>query len=318
MGDSRGGIGEAAGNFIRGVLMGAADAIPGVSGGTIALIVGIYERLVTALSRFGVRFLRLLFKKQWGEAAREIDLGFLLVLFAGIVTGAGASLSLVHYLLEEHRSMTFAAFFGLILGSSILVAAMIRRRSPVAMLFLVLGIAGAFWLCGGVASTGSLLPVSAEFQESRLYVLLCGMIAICAMILPGISGSYILLLLGQYERITGSIKEILKLGGTWEDLIVVAIFGFGCAVGLMVFTKILRWFLARAHDVTLATLCGFMIGSLRLLWPFKAGSGEKFPPNVLPSGVGEVWAPLIAAVIGLIFVLGLHHLAKGTPSSESE
>lgn len=309
MGEERGGVADGAANMIRGVLMGAADAIPGVSGGTIALIVGIYERLINAISGFDLGFVRLVFSGKFAEAARRIDFGFLLVLGTGILVGAGVSLTFVHYLLEEHFSLTLAGFFGLILGSSIIVAGMIRRRSPISLIALVAGIIFAFLVCGG-NTAGSVLPFSPEFQESKGYVVICGMIAICAMILPGISGSYILYLLGQYFRITGAIKELIKLRGTWDDFTLAALFGIGCVIGLITFTKLLRWLLAHAHDATLAGLCGFMIGSLRLLWPFKESPAEGFAPNVLPASVGETWLPLGIAICGFVFVLGLHRIAS--------
>ncbi len=249
----------------RGFLMGGADIIPGVSGGTVALILGIYDRLVTAISRFDLALLGHLKARDWKAAAAHVDFRFLGALGCGIALGIVGLAGLMNYLLLHHTFYTFAAFFGMIFASSFLVGAMVERWSPSAVTLLVVGAVAAYVLVG--------LPLLQSPPEGNTYVFFCGTVGICAMILPGISGSFILLLLGKYSDITGLIKSIpSKLAQGQlpvEELTTVLVFCAGCGVGLIAFSKILRWLLTRHHQPTMALLCGFMIGSLRKIWPFK-------------------------------------------------
>lgn len=251
-------------NALRGFLMGAADIVPGVSGGTVALILGIYARLVAAISQFDTALLKLLVHRQWKEAAARIDLRFLIMLGSGILAGVVSLAGLMHYLLENHLGLTYAGFFGLILGSSLLVGRLCRPSSKQqAIACIALGL---------VAAVGAFLLVSLPRMESPPglgYTFLCGAIAICAMILPGVSGSYLLVLLGKYHEITGLIKAIPKGEVTAGELTTVAVFALGCLLGLLAFSKLLRWLLARHEMLTMAVLCGFMIGSLYKIWPFQ-------------------------------------------------
>ncbi|MCA9235438.1 MAG: DUF368 domain-containing protein [Planctomycetales bacterium] len=250
--------------LVRGFLMGSADIVPGVSGGTVALIVGIYERLVTAISRFDGELLRLVAAREVRAAANRIDLRFLAFLGLGIAAGIGSLATAMEYLLTEQRPYTLAVFFGLILASSILVARMVAAQQDGTQgIRLLLGVAAAafaYWLVGHDKLGG---------MDSLPYYFACGMLAICAMILPGISGAYILWMLGAYETVTGIIKRAVHLEFTARDATILVVFAAGCAVGLIGFAKVLQWLLARAHAATLAVLCGFMIGSLRKVWPFQ-------------------------------------------------
>lgn len=285
---------------VRGFLMGSADIVPGVSGGTIALILGIYTRLVTAISRFDTKFVRLVATRQWREAAEHIDLRFLVALVLGILSGAVCLASLVLYLLSDQRSYTLAVFFGLILASSMVVARMVRPRNSAQVwgsCALALGAAlFAFWLVG-LQKIG--------FQENLGYFFVCGAVAICAMILPGISGAHILLLLGAYETIAGIIHNVPRLLVTANDLLTLVVFAAGCAVGLVCFSKLLRWLLDRAHMATMAVLGGFMVGSLRLMWPFQKDLTpeiEKLRLKQFESCVPQQWDTQVTAclVLGLI------------------
>ena len=252
---------------VRGLLMGGADIIPGVSGGTVALILGIYERLVAAISHFDLELLRLLSRRQWRAAAAHVDLRFLIALGCGVLTGIVSLASLMNRLLtdDETRPLTLAAFFGLILASAVLVAKMIRVKRntdvPLLVILTVIGAIFAYWLTGQT-------PAAAD-EPSLLYVFLCGTVAICSMILPGISGAFILLILGMYEHITGILRKIKNLDAGGDELLTVAVFSVGCAVGLITFSKFLRRLLVRHEPQTMAVLCGFMLGSLRKIWPFK-------------------------------------------------
>ena len=250
--------------LVRGFLMGSADIIPGVSGGTVALVLGIYERLVTAISHVDGHLCDLLLKRKWRAAGEYFDLRFLMTLGLGILFGIGSLAGVMRYLLLEQRSYTLAVFFGLIVGSSVIVAKMVQPRGAgqwigCAGLAMVVAVF-AYWLVG-LEQIG--------FHDSLIYFFLCGMVAICAMILPGISGAYILWLLGAYIAVTEIIHNVLKFHATPREFISLTVFATGCAVGLISFSKLLKWLLARGHQPVMAILGGFMIGSLRLMWPFQ-------------------------------------------------
>lgn len=245
----------------RGVLMGGADVIPGVSGGTVALILGIYERLVSAVSHIDAHLLMLVTQRQFGAAAKHVDLRFLIPLGSGIMVGVIALGSIMHTLLEDYRQFTMAAFFGMIGASCYLVAKLVGRWSVLEMLLLPGGVLFALWLVSQ--------PALAQPPDALWYVFMCGAVAICAMILPGISGSFILLILGKYHEITGVIKEVIKLKLSVDSIVLVATFASGCLLGLISFAKLLKWLLARHASQTMSVLCGFMIGSLYKIWPFQ-------------------------------------------------
>jgi putative membrane protein len=295
-------------HLLRGMLMGAADVVPGVSGGTVALVVGIYDRLVAALSHFDLQLLAHVRKRQWRAAAGHIDLRFLIALGLGIVGGAMLCAGLVNSLLtsESTRSATLAAFFGMIVASCVVVIRMISAKSAeqwlVAAMLGIGGIVVAYILT-------SLPPAHAELTP--WYVFFSGAIAICAMILPGISGAYILLILGVYEAITGIIERLPKGEAGLEEFGTVCIFAAGCAVGLLLFSKVLRWLLARHEMPTMAVLAGFMIGALHRIWPFQRDLTPELPEwkekkfeSYLPDTFSrEVMIALVVGVIAFALVL---------------
>lgn len=298
-----------------GVLMGAADIVPGVSGGTVALVLGVYQRLVTAISRFDRAMVGMVAQRRVRDAAAYIDLRFLGALAAGIVLGAGSLAHLMHYLLEHHRTHILAVFFGLILASSYLVGRIVPSWKATEIAMLLAGFAGAFWLMGRMPTTAPL---------SYAYLFLSATVAICAMILPGISGAFVLLILGMYYHVTGVIKEVVSGQVTLEHVLFLAVFGSGCAVGLITFSKALKWLLQYFPSVTIAALCGFMLGSLRRIWPFKvplpAAPGTSWRDrqfeNVWPSlGDAGAYMPLVLMLAALVLVLVLHHFsARRRPS----
>ena len=268
-------------NFLRGMLMGGADVIPGVSGGTVALVVGIYERLVTAISHCDLRLLTLLRQRNWKSAAAHIDLRFLLALGVGILLGIVTLGSLMNELLTTTatRSVTLAAFLGAILSSCVIVFRMVRWESKVECgSYLLLALVGL--VCAYVLTT---IPTQTVGPPSYGYIFFCGMIAICAMILPGISGAFILLILGVYVHLTDYIKEFIKeflrlrFEFSSDMLITVIVFAAGCAIGLLSFSKILRWLLAHYQSPTMAVMCGLMLGSLNKIWPFQ----KDLTPGIL-------------------------------------
>lgn len=305
----------------RGFLMGSADIIPGVSGGTIALIVGIYTRLVTAISHFDAPLVGLLVRRKWREAAQHIDLRFLVALAVGILSGIVCLASLMLYLLIEQRSYTLAVFFGLILASSLIVARMVRPRTS-AQLWGSCGLAlaaalFAYWLVG-LQQFG--------LHDNLAYFFLCGAVAICAMILPGISGAYILWLLGAYETVAGIIHNLAHLEISARELITLVVFATGCGVGLIVFSKLLRWLLASAHMATMAVLGGFMIGSLRLMWPFQTDLTpqveklklKQFEPYMPQQWNVEVTKCLALAVVAMVVILMLERWGSSTLTAEEQ
>ncbi len=248
------------GNWLRGVCMGAADIVPGVSGGTIALILGHYERLVTAISHVDRNLLRLLGQRRMRSAMEYVDFRFLLGLGSGIASGILALAALMHYLLENHQSSTYAVFTGLILGSSYLVAKRLRPWTWSGCAWAVLGACLAWQICVLQPMQGNLTPLTAFLGAT---------VAICAMILPGISGAFVLLLLGLYHPVTTLIKGLPRGEITAQGLLVIACFGTGCVVGLLLFSRVLKWLLAHKHNSTLSFLCGLMLGSLYKIWPFQ-------------------------------------------------
>jgi putative membrane protein len=277
--------------------MGSADIVPGVSGGTIALILGIYPRLVTAISRFDAHLLGLLARREWRAAAVHVDLRFLVTLALGILTGIVALASLMLYLLTHQRQYTLAVFFGLIMASSLIVARMVQPRTRAqlggtCLLALAAGVF-AFWLVG-LEQVG--------LRDHLGYYFLCGMVAICAMILPGISGAYILWLMGAYETVAGIIHNLAHWEITARELLTLVVFASGCAIGLISFSKLLRWLLAQAYMATLAVLGGFMVGSLRLMWPFQTDLTpqiEKLNSKQYQSFVPEQWDSGVTACVAL-------------------
>lgn len=308
----------AAQNVLRGFLMGGADIIPGVSGGTVALILGIYERLVTAISRIDGHLFGLIAKRQWADAIEYLDVKFLATLFLGIGIGVVSLAGVMHHLLLHHHMLTLAAFFGLIAASSWLVARIVSTWNPATLVGLIGGALFAFWLVS--------LPMLQQPPSGLPYIFFCGVVAICAMILPGISGAFILLLLGKYAEITGLIKGALHGEINGEVIAIAGTFAVGCAVGLIGFSKLLRMLLVKFEAVTMATLAGFMIGSLRKLWPFQRDLTPEVEElkhklyEVRPldsiSLTSELLPVLLVATGAAAAVLLLDYIAQGRGKAE--
>lgn len=229
-----------------------ADVVPGVSGGTMAFILGIYDRLIGALSGVDKTSLTMLCKRDVKGIWHHFDLGFLLVLGAGIVTSIILFAQVITYWLSAYPTYLWSFFFGLILASSVLLLKQIHVVNRQVVVFFVLG------ACLGVLAS-VLVPM--QFDVTYGMVFFSGMIAICAMILPGISGSFLLLLMGMYETIITSIKSM--------QLDVIIIFVVGAFLGLMSFSKLLKWLLTGYKSITLASLTGVMLGALIKVWPWK-------------------------------------------------
>lgn len=245
--------------------MGAADIVPGVSGGTVALILGHYQRLITAISHIDSTFIKLLRQRRLLDAVQHADLRFLVGIAIGMASGIVALASLMHVLLQDYRTYTYAVFTGLILASSFLVGRSLDYRRLSTSLWLLAGAVFAWQLCMQTAFSADLTPLRA---------FLCAAVAICAMILPGISGAFVLLLLGAYEPITDLIKGLPKGEISLDGTTIIAAFIAGCLVGLLAFSRILRWLLANKHQQTMGFLVGLMLGSLYKLWPFQSVTPE--------------------------------------------
>lgn len=246
---------------LKGFLMGSADIVPGVSGGTMALIVGIYERLLDAIRSVNGKFLKSFFTLKWKEAFAEVHLLFLVVLFTGIFAALAFFTKVVplQIYMFSHPEIVFGLFFGLILGSIYILVKTLGRFRKQEMGTLLLGALFGFWIV-------SLVP--ADTPEHPAFVFLSGSIAICAMILPGISGSYLLLIMRKYDYL---LSQIGLIGGveTKEGIIGLIPFLLGAIVGLALFSRFLSWLLKKYHSQTIALLIGFLIGSLYVIWPFQ-------------------------------------------------
>ncbi|MAW07488.1 MAG: DUF368 domain-containing protein [Halobacteriovoraceae bacterium] len=242
--------------YLKGMLMGIADLIPGVSGGTIAFITGIYNDLLGAISQINASFIKELFSKNYKAALEKSSARFLIILVSGIGTSIFLFARLMHYLMENHAIPTWALFFGLILASIFSLGRNIKNILGVNLLWIFIGAGFAY-------AVVSLVPVSTP--ESYYFIFLCGFIAIMAMILPGLSGSFLLLILGKYQFITGAIKSPFSD----NNLMIMLIFSVGALCGLLLFSRILKYFLNNFHEPTMAFLVGVLIGSLKKVWPWK-------------------------------------------------
>ena len=241
------------GIYLRGIAMGAADLVPGVSGGTIALITGIYARLITAIASVGPSTITLLLRGRLAEAWKSVDGQFLLILGAGIATAVIGLATLLDWLLQHYPLPLWAAFSGLVLASAVsLVRDHYRLWSPREWSLFVIGISVAIFVG---------LTQAVQMPVTPWGIFLAGSIAICAMMLPGISGSFLLLLMGMYQVVISAVVNL--------ELVTLALFALGCGIGILLFSRILQRLLHIAEQPTMATLFGFLLGSLNILWPWQ-------------------------------------------------
>lgn len=237
---------------LKGVAMGAADVVPGVSGGTIAFISGIYEELIGSINKVNLETLKILKNKGLPAAWKSVNGNFLLSLLIGIAISVISLAKIIRHLLETQPVLIWSFFFGLVLASILYVAKQITKWNLVGIIMLILGAFTAYYIT-------TLTPQTTEI--SYPFVFLSGALAICAMILPGISGSYILLLLGVYKPVLDAIHE--------KDIKLLTTLILGAIVGLLSFSRLLKWLFDHYQNITLATLTGFIIGSLNKIWPWK-------------------------------------------------
>ncbi len=245
---------------IKGACMGAADVIPGVSGGTIAFIMGIYDEFVGSLASINMEALKLLFSGKLKEFWKHINGSFLLSLAIGIGCSIILLAGLMQYLLAHQPIQTWAFFFGLIVASSLFIIRGIQGWGVREILFMILGIVLGVVIC-------TLTPT--QTPDSLWFIFLSGALAICAMVLPGISGSFILLILGKYEFIMGAISDLVSGVNFGSNFLILSVFGTGVIIGILAFSKFLHWLLARWQKETMIVLAGFIIGSLVKVWPWS-------------------------------------------------
>lgn len=237
---------------LKGCAMGMADVVPGVSGGTIAFISGIYEELLGSIKSIDLEAIKLLFTGKFRALWEKINGKFLFSLIAGIGVAILTMARLMTYMLENHPIITWSFFFGLIIASALMVAREVNSWSALPVVTMIVGIVLSYWIT---------VVSPATTPNDWWFVMLSGAIAICAMILPGISGAFILLLLGKYMFIMEAVTQ-LNIG-------VLVVFAIGAVVGIVSFSHVLSWLLAKWHDATVTMLMGFMIGSLNKVWPWK-------------------------------------------------
>jgi putative membrane protein len=289
--------------------MGAADTVPGVSGGTVAFITGIYEELVASINKIDVDAFRLLFKLNIAEFWNKINGSFLLALLSGVFVSLLSLARLMTYLLDTQPIILWSFFFGLILVSSPLILRNITKWSIGSALTFIIGIIVAYFIT---------IVSPAETPSGYLFIFFCGAIAICAMILPGISGAFILLLLGKYEFMINSLINF--------NIPVIIVFMFGCVLGLLGFSRFLNWILTHYRFPTLALLAGFMIGSLNKVWPWKEvisfrlnHNGDQVPAfdkSILPWDYftitghdPQVFKTILCAAFGVFLVVAIEKVA---------
>lgn len=251
---------------LRGIGMGAADVVPGVSGGTIAFITGIYEELLETIAGLNFGLIRTWKKDGFKAMWKKGNFSFLAALFLGIIISIASLAVLIEFLLVHYKIQLWSFFFGLILASIWLVGKTVTKWNVRTISGIIFGTISAYLIT-------TIAPV--EDSTNLFYIFICGSIAICAMILPGISGSFILLLLGAYTSVLGAVSNLigaLKLSN-WDVVfsngLLLTVFALGCLVGLLSFSKLLNWLFKKAHQVTIAILTGFLIGSLNKIWPWK-------------------------------------------------
>jgi putative membrane protein len=312
-----------AGIFVRGIAMGAADIVPGVSGGTMAFIFGIYEELINSIKTIGQRnFIDAVLHLRLRQAFSLINWTFLIPLGLGVLTAIFALSGLLEYFLTHQPVFLWSFFFGLIIASVIVIAGRIKRWSW--------GLVGAVLL--GIVSTYLLVSlVPAQTPETWWFYLLTGALASAAMILPGISGAYILVMLGKYQTVLGAVNQ--------RDFLTLGLIAVGAAIGLVTFAQILSWLFKRYHDYTVAVLIGLLLGSLRKVWPWKVDvswltdetgqyvleHGERIsieqinvlPDLSTPAGVMQVLVSLALAGLGIVAVLLIERVAGRSGSGET-
>lgn len=285
---------------LKGMAMGAADVVPGVSGGTIAFIVGIYDELINSIKSINGESLKLFFTGKWIAFCKQINAAFLFSIILGIGISIFSLAKVITWLLTDHPVLVWAFFFGLVLASTWFVSKDIKEWNWKTILAFIVGAAVAYYIT---------VATPAETPTNLLFIFLCGAIAICAMILPGISGSFILVLLGKYFFIMEAVKTF--------NIKIILVFAAGALIGITTFSRLLSFALKHFRNITLSVLTGFMLGSLNKVWPWKetvqtyVDSHGVVKPlveiNILPNVY--VWEAAVLMVVGFLLVYLLEKLS---------
>ncbi|RED47959.1 DUF368 domain-containing protein [Seonamhaeicola aphaedonensis] len=294
---------------LKGLAMGAADVVPGVSGGTIAFISGIYEELITALNNINLSLLRTLKKEGVQAAWSQLNGNFLLALFIGIGISVLSLAKGLEWVLKHHPILIWSFFFGLVLASVLFIGKQIKQWNLGIIISLTLGAFVAYYI--------TIIPSLASSNSSHLFLFFAGALAVCAMILPGISGAFILVLLGAYQPVLEAVNN--------KDIKSILIIGFGAVIGLLSFSKLLKWLFKNYHNLTLAILTGFILGSLNKIWPWKKvlsyrtnSKGEQVPfleESISPfslDGDNQILFALGLMIFGFITIFILEKLGSKT------
>lgn len=289
---------------VKGACMGAADVIPGVSGGTIAFIMGIYDKFVASLAAINAEAVKLFFTGRFKEFWRHINGGFLLSLVVGIGISVISIATVMQTLLSDFPIQTWAFFFGLIVASSIFILRGISGWGLREILFLIGGVVLGVTIC-------TLSPT--QTPDALWFIFLSGAIAICAMILPGISGSFILLILGKYQYILGAVSDLVAGQNVVGNLLIIGVFAIGAVVGILSFSKLLHWLLSRWRKQVLIILAGFIIGSLVKIWPW---SNPEAIAQAELTGSLHIGSAIIIALIGFSLVTGIEIAGKMTANKK--
>jgi putative membrane protein len=292
---------------LKGVAMGAADVVPGVSGGTIAFITGIYDELLSSINSINLKALKVLTSEGIKAFWKHINGNFLVFLLLGIGLSIASLAKLISYLMDEHAIGLWSFFFGLVSASIFYVAQQVSKWNFATVIGFILGAVFAYYIT-------EIPPMQ---QSGELwFIFVSGLIAICAMILPGISGSFILLILGSYEIIINAIKSI--------NISIMAVFATGCVIGLLSFSRVLKWLLDKHRNLTIAVLSGFLLGSLNKIWPWKVNVGaplythsngkvEYITENISPynfEGDNQFIIAVSLILVGFLLIFGMEYVAK--------
>ena len=309
--------------YLKGLAMGAADVVPGVSGGTIAFITGIYDTLLASINSFNLKAVKVLRTEGLASFWKHINGTFLFALVAGIFTSILSLAKLFSYLLSNHPIAVWSLFFGLIAASVLYMAGEIKKRNAGVLIAFLIGTAISYFIT---------IAAPAQGPDTLWFIFICGAIAICAMILPGISGSFILLLMGAYHLVLNALTEF--------NFKIIITFMLGAAVGLFSFSRVVKYLLDKHRAVAIALLTGFLAGSLNKVWPWKTNTetrinskGEKvayLDENVLPQNYSQasesdillgltekdpnIGLAIVLMIVGFLLVFGMSRVSKKIPA----
>ena len=288
--------------FFKGMAMGIVNVIP-VSSGTVSLIIGVFERFINSIKSLNFKAFKLLFKGEFSEFAKKTDFKFLLTLLVGIMAGMILTAISLKAIFKQYEVYAYAFFIGLIVASVVYVLGMIGKKTPKMMLLMFVAIVLSFYLS---------IKSNPYHNDSFLYLILCGIIGSLGMIVPGISGSHLMMVMGNYELIvTQALPDITKLSTFGQGFMILLPFVIGAVISIISISYLLSWLMKEYRNETLSVLSGFMIGSLPVVYPWKEVLPGMYDYSFhLPPMTGELVLAIVMAVIGAALVLVLSHLSK--------